>query len=81
MQSNQQSAYQQQQQQQQSSQQPINYGTTTQNQNAQAPGNFYRQPSPSGPGVITLRKELPTTQTSAPVYATDPAAHSYRGKY
>lgn len=74
----QQSAYQQQPQQ---SQQPINYGTAPQNQSAQAPGNFYRQPSPSGAGVITLRKELPTTQRSAPVYASDPAAHSYGGKY
>lgn len=38
--------------------------------------NFYRQPSP---GVITLRRELPVTQQPPLVYASEPAAQSFRG--
>lgn len=37
----------------------------------------YRQPSP---GVITLRKEAPITQQSAPVFSSDPVAASFAGQ-
>ncbi|XP_046808622.1 putative mediator of RNA polymerase II transcription subunit 12 isoform X9 [Lucilia cuprina] len=33
----------------------------------------------ASPGIITLRKEAPITQKPAPVYASQPAATSYRG--
>lgn len=49
----------------------------TQQQQYQRQDNFYRQPSP---GVITLRKETPISQHSAPVYASQPAAHRFGGK-
>lgn len=39
---------------------------------------FYRQPSP---GVITLRKEAPFMQQSAPVFSSQPAAASFGGKF
>lgn len=37
----------------------------------------YRQPSP---GIITLRKETPITQQSAPVFSSQPAAASFGGE-
>ncbi|XP_033149714.1 uncharacterized protein LOC108599974 isoform X2 [Drosophila busckii] len=33
----------------------------------------------ASPGIITLRKEAPVSQTPAPVYASQPAAVNYRG--
>lgn len=65
-------------QQQQPPQQQQQYYQSQPQQQYQARDNFYRQPSP---GVITLRKEAPVTQQSAPVYASQPAAHSFGGKY
>uniref|UniRef100_A0A1B0CQ75 Uncharacterized protein n=1 Tax=Lutzomyia longipalpis TaxID=7200 RepID=A0A1B0CQ75_LUTLO len=53
--------------------------TTTESQQQQQ--QYYqpqgvRQPSP---GIITLRTELPVSQTPAPVYASQPPVFSFKG--
>lgn len=47
-------------------------------QQYQQQNNFYRQPSP---GVVTVHKETPYSTQPHPVYAQQPAANRFGGKY